>query len=120
MPKIQSHTVIDVTPEKFLNACDSTELHEVELLLFSPRYRDKMDKWDSGDPGEEYDEQSGLPMAGPIPRELIDSFKERTCHQCGCTDDNCLQCMEKTGEPCHWVAENLCSACAENANPVKE
>jgi hypothetical protein len=36
----------------------------------------------------------------------------RTCRICGCTDDGCIQCIEKTGEPCHWVEEDLCSACA--------
>jgi hypothetical protein len=35
-----------------------------------------------------------------------------TCRVCGCTDDNCRQCIEKTGGPCHWVEDDLCSACA--------
>jgi len=30
---------------------------------------------------------------------------------CGCTDDDCRQCVEKTGEPCYWVEPDLCSAC---------
>ena len=34
------------------------------------------------------------------------------CRVCGCTDDNCSQCVEKTGEPCYWVEPDLCSACA--------
>ncbi len=34
------------------------------------------------------------------------------CRVCGCTDDDCHQCIEKTGEPCYWVEEDLCSACA--------
>jgi hypothetical protein len=35
------------------------------------------------------------------------------CQVCGCTDDNCGQCIAKTGAPCHWVNEQhtLCSAC---------
>lgn len=37
----------------------------------------------------------------------------RRCRVCGCTDDDCSQCIEKTGEPCHWVEADLCSACAE-------
>lgn len=36
-----------------------------------------------------------------------------TCRVCGCTDDNCSQCVERTGEPCHWVEPDLCSACVE-------
>lgn len=34
-----------------------------------------------------------------------------TCRVCGCTDLDCRQCIEKTGEPCYWVEEDLCSAC---------
>lgn len=37
--------------------------------------------------------------------------KVRTCRGCGCTDDDCSQCIKKTGQPCHWVEEDLCSAC---------
>jgi hypothetical protein len=37
----------------------------------------------------------------------------RKCRVCGCTDDDCRQCIEKTGSPCHWVEEDLCSACAQ-------
>jgi hypothetical protein len=40
-------------------------------------------------------------------------FDVRTCRVCGCTDDDCSGCMERTGEPCHWVSDDLCSACAE-------
>lgn len=36
------------------------------------------------------------------------------CSVCGCTEDDCRKCIEKTGMPCHWVDEKriLCSACA--------
>jgi hypothetical protein len=37
--------------------------------------------------------------------------KVRACCRCGCTDDDCSQCIERTGTPCHWVSEDLCSAC---------
>lgn len=33
------------------------------------------------------------------------------CRVCSCTDYDCSQCIEKTGEPCHWVEPDLCSAC---------
>lgn len=35
----------------------------------------------------------------------------RKCRVCGCTDFDCRQCIEKTGGACHWVEEDLCSAC---------
>lgn len=37
----------------------------------------------------------------------------RKCRVCGCTDDDCSGCIERTGERCYWVSENLCSACVE-------
>jgi hypothetical protein len=44
--------------------------------------------------------------------------KERTCRVCGCTEDNCEQCIEKTGEPCHWVERDLCSACVGDIDEI--
>lgn len=38
-------------------------------------------------------------------------FDERICLGCGCMEHDCRHCIEKTGKPCHWVKENLCSAC---------
>ena len=49
--------------------------------------------------------------------DRLDADKPRTCRLCGCTDPpsigggDCSQCVEKTGHPCYWVAEDLCSAC---------
>lgn len=34
------------------------------------------------------------------------------CRVCGCTDDDCSGCVERTGQPCWWVEPGLCSACA--------
>ncbi len=37
--------------------------------------------------------------------------KEQKCKVCGCTDNDCRQCIAKTGQPCYWVEPDLCSAC---------
>lgn len=37
--------------------------------------------------------------------------QKRTCRACGCTEDNSIQCIKKTGSPCYWVEPDLCSAC---------
>ena len=29
-------------------------------------------------------------------------MKDRICFICGCTDFNCTNCVEKTGEPCKY------------------
>lgn len=42
---------------------------------------------------------------------MIDMDAIRACRVCGCTDDDCSQCVEKTGQPCSWVEDDLCSAC---------
>jgi hypothetical protein len=42
-----------------------------------------------------------------------------TCRICGCTDDDCQQCIERTGSPCYWVEEDLCSACPVVAKETK-
>lgn len=39
---------------------------------------------------------------------------EQACRECGCTDLDCSQCIERTGKRCHWVETDLCSACVEN------
>jgi hypothetical protein len=42
----------------------------------------------------------------------------RTCIKCGCTDDDCTGCVERTGKQCWWVKDNLCSACVDPADEV--
>lgn len=42
---------------------------------------------------------------------IFDPLEEKKCRICGCTDNDCRQCIEKTGSPCSWVADDLCSAC---------
>lgn len=51
----------------------------------------------------------------PLPPEIDDAplWDERRCRVCGCTDDDCSQCIERTGAPCSWVDEDLCTACAD-------
>jgi hypothetical protein len=34
------------------------------------------------------------------------------CSVCGCTDEDCSGCVERTGDPCYWISPTLCSACA--------
>ncbi len=45
-------------------------------------------------------------------RDWLLDLRPMVCRVCGCTDNDCSQCVEKTGEPCHWVEPDLCSACA--------
>lgn len=36
----------------------------------------------------------------------------RMCDVCGCHDLDCAACIERTGQPCYWITDSLCSACA--------
>ena len=38
-----------------------------------------------------------------------------TCRRCGCIDQDCSECVERTGTACFWVETDLCSACATPA-----
>lgn len=41
----------------------------------------------------------------------------RRCRGCGCTEDDCRRCVEKTGEGCVWVEDDLCSAYVRDEVP---
>jgi PRTRC genetic system protein E len=57
---------------------------------------------------------TGLEGEEVEPVEIITNTEpERKCRVCGCTQDNCKQCIEKTGQPCSWVEYDLCSACVD-------
>lgn len=47
--------------------------------------------------------------------ELVEMIIVRRCRKCGCTERDCSQCIEKTGDACHWVEADLCSACVPSA-----
>ena len=44
--------------------------------------------------------------------------RPRRCRSCGCTDEDCSKCIEKTGSPCSWSDMTLCSACNINGRPA--
>ncbi len=41
------------------------------------------------------------------------------CTKCGCTDENCSQCVAAQGKPCHWVADGKCSRCFDEDGKEK-
>ena len=54
--------------------------------------------------------------SGKTPAAALAEYMEQACRICGCTNEDCSQCLKKTGAPCHWVAPDLCSACVDEAN----
>lgn len=47
MPNIQKIFTLEVTPEKFLQACTPQEIYELHLQLQSPRYQNIIDRVDT-------------------------------------------------------------------------
>lgn len=49
----------------------------------------------------------------PLVIEMVRASEPQvqSCRVCGCTDADCSGCIERTGQPCHWVSPDLCSAC---------
>ena len=61
--------------------------------------------------------EEGWPWSDPDLRDAIhdsegSDFPAGKCRDCGCTDDDCSWCAEKSGLPCYWVEPSLCSVCA--------
>lgn len=71
MPQIVKTLYIDVTPEKFLDNCSREELLELEILLSSPRYQERM--------GKESDEQI-------LHRNFLPEHEAAICCVKGCTN----------------------------------
>lgn len=81
------------------------------------KYRGQM-KWHKLDAAAA---RFGIPPGGH--RALADAETTRrvvvamaasgVCRSCGCTDDDCRQCVEATGVPCYWAEVDLCSRCAD-------
>lgn len=40
------------------------------------------------------------------------------CRVCSCTQDDCSGCIERTGAPCYWIEDDLCSACVGEVKEV--
>ena len=47
MPRINQISLIEITPENFLESCSSDELKEVHRLIQTPRFRVRMDQPDA-------------------------------------------------------------------------
>ena len=60
---------------------------------------------------------AGVELLAPKKRAVAEDV--RRCRVCGCTDADCSECIEATGEPCYWVEEDLCSRCAEETGDAE-
>jgi ParB/RepB/Spo0J family partition protein len=71
---------------------------------------------------EALDKTPGAFRWEPVPAGEEADLRSRTCRECGCTDLDCTKCIEKTGEPCTWAGEDICSACvaAQDDPPNKK
>jgi hypothetical protein len=60
-----------------------------------------------------------LPAA--IRRAMAEINGELACRVCGCTERDCTECVDATGDACHWVdgEDDLCSRCADEIADAK-
>jgi len=42
MPQVTKVFTIDITPERFIDACSDAELKELDMLLSSPRFQQRL------------------------------------------------------------------------------
>ena len=42
MPEVTKVFTIDITPERFIDACSDSELKELDILLQSPRFQQRL------------------------------------------------------------------------------
>lgn len=113
----EARDAVHCHPDPALCACEGSGSYEAGLFAWHdcPHHGDDLtSEACGGDLPPARFESSGPPDRLPFAR--IDALALiRTCRVCGCTDDNCAGCVERTGEPCSWVAADLCSACALEA-----
>lgn len=76
---------------------------------------------DSGDGSKGKKKDAGGAAPRKKAKKVHPNLISGVCVKCGCTDEDCSACRDRTGEPCHWVdeAHTLCSACAEG-KPTRE
>jgi hypothetical protein len=51
-----------------------------------------------------------------IGTEVLD---EQVCRECGCTNDDCSGCIDRTGQVCYWIEDDLCSVCQPTQTILK-
>lgn len=87
--------LLDSLPPQELAGCDPVEV--LSLRLAAGRLVGQVERL------------VGLPPS--VVEDPARACAPRACRVCGCTELDCSGCIERTGEPCHWVEANLCSAC---------
>lgn len=58
MPTITKIFEVDITPERFLDACTDLELKEIDLLIQSPRFQNRIKEKQIGFKTQKQDEET--------------------------------------------------------------
>jgi len=100
----------------------------VRQAAFSVLYRELADDWRA--PADfpkrakalDIDVKKILDEHAPVEPPAAAAGKAGTCRVCGCTEEDCEECIEKTGEPCSWAtpAMDLCTRCAAKKAPARK
>jgi hypothetical protein len=108
--------VFDGAPEPAIAYEDELRdrIADLLILLFTLAHRNGIDV--AGAVLSKHDVNKGRrwafdPERGYTRHVEEDAADPVSCRVCGCTEDDCSGCVERTGEPCHWAEPGLCSAC---------
>lgn len=106
-----------VNPDRTLRWRDRAEHHEMlielDFALHGTGARKTTPRWNAL-----LEEVRTLAKARAVTLPFIlASSSVRSCRECGCTDNDCSECVARTGMPCMWIETDLCSACADDEEP---
>lgn len=73
----------------------------------------------TSEPDGDWSMPKALGLGVAVEQAVKQTTPIKRCRVCGCTANDCRQCVDKTGGPCSWVEADLCSACKPAARKKK-
>lgn len=113
--------ILELAPVDHEHAITDEDLDEAAFLLEHLTDEESVITVDDGDDERWRAIAKSLRAAAAAARTgLLVTIEPTTeqCRSCGCTNDDCSGCVERTGGPCWWVAPYLCSACVDQRGVV--
>ncbi len=103
----------DITADMTL--CNSLGLDSLDMVEMVMKLEDEFDIVIKDEVVDEFETVADVVFC----INAIQKKKEtdRVCEKCGCTENDCSECIAAQNEPCYWVAPGKCSRCFdENGN----
>ncbi|MDD5207019.1 MAG: hypothetical protein PHS17_16460 [Desulfobacterales bacterium] len=111
---------IDICDEIFVVNYDYYVGESTEKEVRYAQAAGKGIRWFTHDPiGQQVRELMTAAAKRAQEEEQKKEYPGQKCRVCGCTEDDCRQCVEAQGYPCHWVEVDLCSRCTKGEKDGK-